>query len=818
MDRIYGPIRGAGVQVRETEPERNIVPGELGSTVFIGVFERGAEQDITICPGRRPLDRKMGGILDPADFNAMSFASLECPLNAQHFWEHSEGAGLQVNLRVTPTTNDATNDDRPDKSSMYVWNREAVPKIIGTLTAKNGGRWAGQRDYYLGTITDVPAADFPSPNQVQFENVAAKTLKRDEFKNGIITFEEIPGKSYVVVSNTSAGLFTFAADVDVEADWAATGPHTDLNVTVVRDNYNYRDQEKYMSVHFKDGTIDPVGTFGITITVDGQTLLDYEILSMDTNSPYYWKDVINSDPNNDLVVVADTFTGNRLVASARPANRYGESKSITTGTMTIADPYITGMSSPVGNWVPGFAWVAWGAAVLPQRLRVELTDATLGAEQVTVTTDIGNRTYVVGGNLAVGLAVVTDPDIGNFTLTSGTGAPTLGDYFYVYIRSLFVDELAGGTINPDTSVAPAKIYSIISNTRTVISVSALEDLTNSGAVTGGEEYCVQWNERLTKGYDGYIAGMTSNDYELLIDPSTTPLKRLKEMNLGLVKFAFPGIAKPTAALTLQRKAMNVLAPAFNWQYRAELPDEYVDDQSILNWVNNSLGRSDLAVISVPTYMNIRDPLAVAGSEAREALVSTVGMQLGREALVARQYDGYHKAAAGVDVTLPLITSSSVLGRPDNPRRLNEELLNPAGLNALRWATGGNTIIVWGDRTLDNSTVFKWKHKREQLSHYENIILENFDWAIFEINDTTADADVLAAVHSFFIDEYRKRAIRGDTFVGGRNPAAIIKMDEENNTDAVRAQGNQVIEVSLRFADTVERLKFIIGAMGVVESS
>ena len=43
------------------------------------------------------------------------------------------------------------------------------------------------------------------------------------------------------------------------------------------------------------------------------------------------------------------------------------------------------------------------------------------------------------------------------------------------------------------------------------------------------------------------------------------------------------------------------------------------------------------------------------------------------------------------------------------------------------------------------------------------------------------------------------------------------MDGENNTDATRAQGDQFVDISLRFADTVERLKISIGAMGLTES-
>ena len=113
---------------------------------------------------------------------------------------------------------------------------------------------------------------------------------------------------------------------------------------------------------------------------------------------------------------------------------------------------------------------------------------------------------------------------------------------------------------------------------------------------------------------------------------------------------------------------------------------------------------------------------------------------------------------------------------------------------------------------------KFKHKREMLSHYENVLLEGFDWAIFEINDLVGDAEVAASLIGFFRPEFRKRAIRGDQFLGGSNPAAIIKVDQEINTDATRAAGDTYAEVSLRFADTRERLKISIGAMGIAEDA
>lgn len=813
-DRIFGPIRGAGTQLRERQPQRDILPALLGSTVFAGVFERGSEDDITICPSRKSLMRKMGGILDPRDFNTASFASLEAPRAADEFYTHSGGAGYEVTLRVVPKTNDAVNDDTPTKSTLRIYNREDVPIYLGYAEAENGGRWAGQRDQYFGEISGTPENDFPNPNQVQLYDIEGaaeltdKTMKRDEWKGGTLHIHGITTKTYTIVSNTSAGLITVAADETIDADWTVAGPPAgpEYPVTLLRDNLNARAEEKRLSVIWKDGTLNPATTFGAQFLVDGDVYLDYEELVMDSNDPRYWVDVINDDRNNDIVRITDAFTGNRLAATSRPANQFGLSDTLTANILTIADPTIISVNSPVGEWVPTLTVTSLGASVVSQRITgtVENTGA-----DVRLQSEYGNRSWVA----TIDSAFTTDEYMLAGTIGAGTGTATDGDTIVIDIRVLETDELIGGKVNPD--VTDNKVYTIVDNTKTTVTVTATADLTDGATLSGGEQYRLEWPERFGGGYDGYIAGMVTGDYEPLFDADTSPLKKLKTMNLGLVKMSIPGIAKPSDAVALQKKA-RALALAYNWQYRVEIPDGILTEENALDWINVTFGRLDLTVTFFPSFMYIRDPIAIPGSDSRESLVSVTGMQLGREAMVARQYKGYHKAEAGVDVTLPMVLRAPVLGRPDKPVRLNEELLNPAGLNAYRWASGGSEIIAWGDRTLDSTTEFKWKHKREQLSHYSNILMENFDWAIFEINDSDADADVLAALHAMFLIEWRKRAIRGKSFVSGSNPAAIIKMDGENNTDATRGQGNQHVDISLRFADTVERLKISIGSMGLTE--
>ncbi len=183
-----------------------------------------------------------------------------------------------------------------------------------------------------------------------------------------------------------------------------------------------------------------------------------------------------------------------------------------------------------------------------------------------------------------------------------------------------------------------------------------------------------------------------------------------------------------------------------------------------------------------------------------------GAILGREALVASTWEGYHKAAAGIDVDLP-----RVLELPTGDRALNEEFLNPRGINVIKPYQG--RFIVWGDRTLAATPTWKFAHQREQMSYYEWVLRENFDWIIFAINDPRTQDEALTALNNYFLPEWSvKRALQGTSF----QEAAAIKIDEEINTPATRAQGDLFAEIILWLADTVERFIITIGKNEIAE--
>jgi phage tail sheath protein FI len=248
------------------------------------------------------------------------------------------------------------------------------------------------------------------------------------------------------------------------------------------------------------------------------------------------------------------------------------------------------------------------------------------------------------------------------------------------------------------------------------------------------------------------------------------------------------------------------AVAKNHQYRHEIPSNIVTEAGALNHINSTLGRTEYSRVNFPSYGYVPHPDSASAREGKLKLITLTGMTHGREARIAADYDGYHKAEAGVDAILPRL-----LKLPTGDVILNEELLNPAGIGIIKKKR--SNFILWGDRTLHLDSNWKFAHQRELVSYYEHVLQESFDFIIFSINDSLSDKDALSALKGFFLPEWTKRALRGDTF----DEAAIIKVDAELNTDAVRAAGDKKASVSLRLADTTERFEITIGKQGIFEN-
>ncbi|PIS11123.1 MAG: hypothetical protein COT73_05660 [Bdellovibrio sp. CG10_big_fil_rev_8_21_14_0_10_47_8] len=368
----------------------------------------------------------------------------------------------------------------------------------------------------------------------------------------------------------------------------------------------------------------------------------------------------------------------------------------------------------------------------------------------------------------------------------------IGDTLTVFVTPLEVGKLVGGTLTPNVVERRIK-FRIIGNTADTITVKAGSQMTNDASV--GDNFRVEYIQELGGGYDG-IAEIADVDFVNAYDTDTSPLKGLRGRNLGLVKLATPGVT----ASSIQSAGAS-FAESQNWQYRYEIPANITAEDAADQFINETVGKNDFAVVQFPSFAKVQNP---SGSGLK--LTSQTGAIHGREAKIANDFQGFHKAAAGVDVIL-----SNVVALPDGfeGRALDEEFLDAAGINMIKFKDGN--FILWGDENVGNERRFK--HKREYLSHVENVFLENFDFIIFSINDEQSDKLLESTFRAFFIPEFAKRAIRGVNL----DDAVQIKIDAENNTDLTRSLGQKHAEIRLRIADTTKQFIITVSELGVTES-
>lgn len=751
--RRYGPVQGAGVGVIELEGDKPIEPGALGWCGYAGILEKGQVGELIVCPTKQSFLKKCGSFVD---------GSL-LPDACMDYFEQAAGAGGLLLVRIT--------DGTEYPSSLPVYCQKETRTLLGYLFAKNGGSWGGKAQKRTGDLAD--AADL-----LETSMDTGLTLKVDELKGGYIQLEAVPNKQYKIIGNTAEGVVYVDSDQLMKTDWGS-GPS--LRYYLVVENNG-----KALSCEFRDGVENPATEFGMYIYVDGALAVYWENLSLDPASSRYWENIVNEDSRNDEVLVYPSFAG-AIVPDVRPANRVGEIDDVTETVLTAIvhsfNPAIFG---------DGDGTLALGTLtneMVTQQITIQFSSAT----EFTVTS---NKFGDLGSGTVGSLFTPNNKWSPPFTLTAGATPWEALDIAIVEFFP-FDQDMAGGYLYPNRATYPKIKFRIVSSAGDEITVASGSDMT--AVAFAGSRFMVAFPEEFVGGYDG-VSGIVDADYESkAFDTINSPFNQIRGKNLGLVKFACPGVVS-----TGVQKAGAAYAEAKNHQFRYEVPSSILTEVEVDDYVNTTLGRSDFAVVSFPTYGYVNDPQATEPGKLK--LVSLVGMIHGREAKIANDWQGYHKAGAGLDAVLPkvlkLITGEMII---------NEEYLNPKGIGIIKKVKG--RFVCWGDRTLWIDPNWKWKHQRELMSYYEQVLIESFDWIVFAINDPITEKPALSALKGFFIPEFNKRAIRGKT----ADEAAIIKLDSELNTDLVRAAGDMYAQIGLRLADTVERFIIKIGKQGLFES-
>jgi hypothetical protein len=767
--KVYGPIRGAGVQITELEGAQQIEPAALGWVGYAGILEKGPTGKLIQLSNPDIAAKRVGSYIPESLL----------PDAIAHYFARAAGAGGVFAVRVTD------GNEIQAAYNLYA-RRTGVLTLMGKLLAHNGGNWGGKLKRFsqdLSVIGKLANTTLDTEDTTSF--------KADEYKGGYIQLSGglNPEKKYPIIGNTAAGVFTVAADQTMRDDLDAGTP-ADLRYYIVREN-----EGKALSVVVKDGDENPDTEFGLFVYVDGTLDLEKPNLSTDPLSSRYWVDLVNNDDSNYSVTAVDLWTGAHT-ADVRPANHYGLIDSVTATVLNAIIHDFTVNSPGGGN--PTFTLGTTSDKMPRQKITITMSAATTG----TAVSD------VFGALGTVTLGTLFSPPTGAggadknklvppFTVTAGGSPLAATDTLVVNYKPFVLDALIDGFVYPDKVNAKREKYRIVDNDHKSLTVADGSDLTASGAPA--DSFLVEAACEFEGGREG-IAGITDASYvSQAWNVDSSPFNQIEGQNMGLIKFATPGVTSTTV-----QKAGKAYADAKNHQYRDEIPANILTDEGADEYINETLGRSNYGANIFPSYAYVVDPLG--SGEGKLKLVSVTGMVHGREARIAADYLGYHKAEAGIDATLPDIKKL-----PIGDRVPNHELLNPRGVNIIR-KKGGN-YVIWGDRVAASSPEWKYKHQREQMSYYEHVLQENYDWIIFAIHTVGKEQLAKASLDAFFYPEWTKDALDGTTYA----KAASVKIDAENNTEVTKGAGDMMADILLKLAETVERFRIRIGKAGITES-
>ena len=161
--------------------------------------------------------------------------------------------------------------------------------------------------------------------------------------------------------------------------------------------------------------------------------------------------------------------------------------------------------------------------------------------------------------------------------------------------------------------------------------------------------------------------------------------------------------------------------------------------------------------------------------------------------------GVHKAPANE----PLRGALDVTYRVT---RAEQEVLNPAGVNCIRWfPTEG--IRVWGARTVaDEASEWRYLNVRRLFNMIEESIARGTRWVVFEPNDRPLWQDIKRDLNAFLRTMWRDGALMGRT----PQEAFFVQCDEETNPRESIDQGRVVVVVGIAPVKPAEFIIFRIG--------
>lgn len=472
--RIFGALKGAGTQVRETTAPKPIQEGPLGSTVMVGIFRSGPVGELVTHAGGLPFYRRVCGGLSQDS---------EAPLAAEHFYELGRGAGVLHTLRVTDGTEVAASLELYDRDvELGILERAdagKLPSVVISMAADNGGRWAGRRRRKTGDVGTLSGVI--SSNTV---NLGFACLV-DEWKGAVLSFpEDDAGTEYVIAGNDAAGVFTIAGDFTAETEAGTSG----VFLLELENVHELTGDPEYLAVEVGDSAEIAAG-FSLYVHRDGDQVKTWADVDLDSAGDRYWFDAITAeDADNYELDPTDNFDGDPANVYKRPAN-YAEIPApdgVATNVLTLQvlrwSRNDAGSGSGFDTYLDTVNDVTWGSA--PKAATLVLTFTSGTAFTVAATFHDGGHTADDLPSGTIGVAYASpNAFLPGFTLQAGGTAPQAGDKITIYARVLpegLADSgawlyVAAGPDDGDTLTR----YRVVDNDHQSITLAPSVDLTGT---------------------------------------------------------------------------------------------------------------------------------------------------------------------------------------------------------------------------------------------------------------------------------------------------------------------------------------------------
>jgi phage tail sheath protein FI len=310
--------------------------------------------------------------------------------------------------------------------------------------------------------------------------------------------------------------------------------------------------------------------------------------------------------------------------------------------------------------------------------------------------------------------------------------------------------------------------------------------------------------RLAGGHDGVVVGPD----DLLgeeADPDdaavkATGLEALGEVDdVAIVAVPDGGSLPEAGGVSLaQQAAERLVGHAEKYRYRIAVVD--APSESSISEIRGFRGQFDskYAALYHP-WIEILDPLrsAAQGAPPPRILLPPSGFVTG---IYARSdiERGVYKAPANEVVRG--LTRFEI-----NINRGRQEVLNPEGINALRFFEGrGNR--VWGARTMSSDPEWKYVNVRRLFIFLEHSIDKSTQWAVFEPNNERLWANIRFTVEDFLFLQWKNGALLGSK----PEEAYFVRCDRTTMTQNDLDNGRLICLIGVAPTKPAEFVIFRIG--------